>query len=245
MTNLTATLGQVHTNLDLQELNRRFSHTHPLHIIGWCLQNFPTGLVQASIFNVDDMVITDMLYRYLCPEQKIPVLFVDTLYHFPETLAFISEIEPCYDLELKVYTMAKMATRKAFEKSYGKALWQSDLERFVTLTRREPLEQGLKDLGAIAYLTGRRRDQMTSHHHINVLELDPMGRLKINPLAYWRGRETWAYVYEHEVRYNPLHDQGYPYISDRPTTSLIPKPVEDETLKRWRGSHKTECGIRF
>ncbi len=245
MTNLTATSRPTHTNLDLQELNRRFSHTHPLLIVSWCLQNFPKGLVQTSVFNIDDMVITDMLYRYLHPQAKTPVLFVDTFYHFPETLGFISEVQKAYHLELKTYQMATIRNRKAFEQYYGHQLWEKDWEQFANLTRREPLQRGLKECGAVCYLTGRRRDQMSSHHQIPILELDAGGRLKVNPLAYWRGRDTWAYVYEHEVMYNPLHDQGYHYLSDRPTTALTPKPVEDESLKRWRGSHKTECGIRF
>ncbi|MDJ1183418.1 phosphoadenylyl-sulfate reductase [Roseofilum casamattae] len=248
MTNLTATSRPVRTNLDsnldLQELNRRFSHTHPLHIISWCLQNFPTGLVQASVFNVDDMAIADMLYRYLDPNPKTRVLFVNTFYHFPETLEFISRVRDAYDIDLRTYQMATVANCKAFEQYYGQQLWEKDAEQFANLTRREPLQRGLEELGALAYLTGRRRDQMREHQQIDILELDSVGRLKVNPLAHWRGRDTWAYIYEHEVMYHPLHDRGYHIISDRPTADSIPKPVEDESLKRWRGSHKTECGIR-
>jgi phosphoadenosine phosphosulfate reductase len=77
-----------------------------------------------------------------------------------------------------------------------------------------------------------------------IFELDTQERLKINPIANWTRKETWAYVFEHDVIYNPLHDQGYPSIGDEPITTPI-ADGEDERAGRWRGMGKTECGIHI
>ncbi|PSB56725.1 phosphoadenosine phosphosulfate reductase, partial [filamentous cyanobacterium CCP1] len=65
------------TNFDLNELNQRFETAHPQEILAWCLENIPTGFVQTSAFNVDDVMITDILYRQLQPAQPVPVIFLD------------------------------------------------------------------------------------------------------------------------------------------------------------------------
>jgi phosphoadenosine phosphosulfate reductase len=76
------------------------------------------------------------------------------------------------------------------------------------------------------------------------LEWDKQQRLKINPLANWTRSQSWQYVMEHQVPYNPLHDQGYASIGDEPLTTPI-APGEEERAGRWRGTGKTECGIHL
>jgi phosphoadenosine phosphosulfate reductase len=230
-------------SLDLKKLNQKFEKAHPKDILAWCTFNIPTGLIQASAFNVDDILITDLLYRDLRPAQPVPVLFLDTLHHFPQTLELVAEATELYTLNLKVYKILGVKTREAFAKKYGVALWEKDIERFSQLTKIEPLQRGLKELGTIAWITGRRRDQAHSRSDMPIFELDAQQRMKVNPLANWTRKETWAYVFEHDVIYNPLHDQGYPSIGDEPITTAI-RTGEDERAGRWRGlDGKTECGI--
>lgn len=232
-------------SLDLKKLNQRFEKAHPKDILAWCTFNIPTGLVQASAFNVDDMLITDLLYRDLRPTQPVPVLFLDTLHHFPQTLDLVATATAFYHLNLKVYRVLEVDTRKAFAVRYGEALWAQDIDRFSQITKIEPLQRGLKELTAIAWITGRRRDQSETRENMPIFELDHQKRLKVNPLANWTRKETWAYVFEHDVIYNPLHDQGYPSIGDEPITAPIGKD-EAERAGRWRGMDgKTECGIHL
>lgn len=214
-------------SLDLKRLNQKFEKLHPRDILAWCVANVPEGLVQASAFSVDDMLITDLLYRQLKPEHPVPVLFLDTLHHFPQTIELVAHARELYHLNLKVYKIKGVNSRKAFATKYGEALWDKDVAKFHQLTKVEPLQRGLKELGTIAWITGRRRDQAETRTEMPIFELDAEQRLQVNPLANWTRKETWAYVFEHDVIYNPLHDQGYSSIGDEPLTTPI-QPGETE-----------------
>ncbi|WP_250123702.1 phosphoadenosine phosphosulfate reductase [Chroococcidiopsis sp. CCMEE 29] len=227
---------------DLEELNQRFETAHPRDVLAWCLENIPTGLVQSSAFNVNGMVIMHILYQELRPIQPVPVLFLDTLHHFPETLALVHKAQEVYALNLKVYKVPDVDSREAFAVCYGEALWDRDIDKFHQLTKIEPLERGLKELQAIAWITGRRRNQSSIRATTPIFQFDKKQRLKINPLATWTSEDVWAYVAEHDVIYNPLHDQGYPSIGDEPTTTPVSQG-EDERAGRWRGKDRSECGM--
>ncbi|NJO73894.1 MAG: phosphoadenosine phosphosulfate reductase [Leptolyngbyaceae cyanobacterium RM1_406_9] len=229
-------------SFDLNGLNQRFETAHPSEILAWCVANFPIGLVQTSAFNVDDLIITDILYRQINPTQPIPVIFLDTLHHFPQTLELVAKSKEIYSLDLKIYKVPDLDSREAFAAQYGEALWDADIQRFHHLTKIEPLQRGLKELDTQAWITGRRRDQATTRADMPVLELDANQRLKVNPLAHWTRKQSWAYVAEHDLAYNPLHDQGYTSIGDEPITTPVAEG-EDERAGRWRGTGKTECGI--
>lgn len=230
---------------DLTELNQRFEVAHPREILSWCIENIPVGqLVQSSGFNINGMVVMDILYRELKPAPPVPVLFLDTLHHFPETLELVQKAAKTYNLDLKVYKVPDVDSRKAFAARYGVALWHQDIEKFHYLTKKEPLERGLSELGATAWITGRRRDQSHTRTQLPIFELDQKQRLKINPLATWTLKDSWTYIVKHSVLYNPLYDQGYPSIGDEPLTTQVTEG-EDERAGRWRGTAKTECGMHI
>lgn len=233
-----------HPNFDLAVLNQQFEQADPRAILSWCTENIPVGLVQTSAFNVDDLVITDLLYRELKPATRVPVLFLDTLHHFPQTLELVAKVKEIYNLDLQVYKTPDVDSREAFAAKYGDALWDTDITQFHQLTKIEPLQRGLAELETVAWLTGRRRDQATTRADMPIFELDKQQRFKINPLANWTRENSWAYVAEHGVIYNPLHDQGYPSIGDEPITTPVAEG-EDERAGRWRGTGKTECGIHI
>ena len=230
------------SNFNLEELNQKYETAHPREVLAWSVENVNTGLVQTSAFNVDDIVITDILYREL--NQKTPVIFLDTLFHFRETLEVVEKVKQVYDLNLKVYKNQDVNSREAFAAKFGEALWDKDIIKFHDITKIEPLQRGLEELDTVAWLTGRRRDQAVTRANMPIFELDKKGRLKINPLATWTRKETWDYVAEYNVIYNPLHDKGYPSIGDEPITTKV-ADGESERDGRWRGSGKTECGIHI
>lgn len=230
------------SNFNLEELNQKYETAHPREVLAWSVENVNTGLVQTSAFNVDDIVITDILYREL--NQKTPVIFLDTLFHFRETLELVEKVKQVYDLNLKVYKNQDVNSREAFAAKFGEALWDKDIIKFHDITKIEPLQRGLEELDTVAWLTGRRRDQAVTRANMPIFELDKKGRLKINPLATWTRKETWDYVAEYNVIYNPLHDKGYPSIGDEPITTKV-ADGESERDGRWRGSGKTECGIHI
>lgn len=234
--NLCVARSNLALAFDLQALNEQFKAAHPRQVLAWCIEKIRPGLVQTSAFNVSGMVIMHLLYQELKPAPPIPVLFLDTLHHFPETLALVRNAQAIY-----VYK-APVDSRAAFAARYGENLWHTNIEMFHRLTKVEPLARGLEELEAVAWITGRRRDQSTIRAQTPIFELDKKQRLKVNPLANWTSEDTWAYVYEYGVLYNSLHDQGYPSIGDQPTTTPV-QAGEDERAGRWRGTYRTECGI--
>ncbi|MBL1202081.1 MAG: phosphoadenosine phosphosulfate reductase [Nostoc sp. ZfuVER08] len=227
---------------DLEKLNQEFETATPKEILAWSIENIPTGLVQTSAFNVDDMVITHILYSEL--KFPVPVIFLNTLYHFDETLELVAKTKQVYNLDLQTYKTLEADTAEAFEAKFGDALWDKDILKFHDITKIEPLQRGLDELNSVAWITGRRRDQAVTRANMPIFELDGKGRLKVNPIATWTRKDSWLYVAEHGVIYNPLHDQGYPSIGDKPITTRV-KEGEDERAGRWRGSDKTECGIHI
>ena len=223
---------------DLAWLNHRFEGAEPLDILTWCVENISEGLVQTTAFSI--LSVTDMLYRQL--KSPVPVIFLDTLHHFPETLETAERAKQAYNLDLRVYRANGVNSRDEFAARYGDRLWETDVDRFHYLTKVEPLQRALADLKVNAWITGRRRDQSAARQNMPIFEADNQGRVKVNPLANWTRKELWRYTYNHNVIYNPLHDQGYTSIGDEPLTTPV-AAGEDERAGRWRGSVKTECGI--
>src|SRR5207244_11595238 len=94
-----------------------------------------------------------------------------------------------------------------------------------------------------AWITAIRRDQTPDRSRAGIVEWDQkFGLVKVNPLANWSKRDVWRYIAEHDVPYNPLHDQGYPSIGCWPCTSPV-REGEDERAGRWAGNVKKECGL--
>jgi phosphoadenosine phosphosulfate reductase len=227
---------------DLEALNERFEMATPQQILAWAVKNIPSGLAQSSSFSL--LVITDMLYRELQPNPPVPVIFLDTLHHFTETLTTVERAKARYGLDVRTYRALGVSSREEFAEVYGEALWDKDISRFHYVTKVEPLQRALDDMNVVAWITGRRREQSTTRQQMPILELDSEGRLKINPLANWTRKDVWSYTLKHQVPYNRLHDQGYASIGDEPLTTPV-QAGEHERAGRWRGTVKTECGIHF
>lgn len=125
--------------------------------------------------------------------------------------------------------------------AYGPALWSREPDRCCALRKVEPLRRFLQ--GYRAWITGLRRQQSPTRAGTRPVEWDQrFGLVKVNPLFRWSRDEVWRYIRDHDVPYNPLHDRGYPSIGCWPCTTPV-APGEDERAGRWRGFHKTECGL--
>ena len=211
-----------------------FETAHPRAILKWAVESYGgRGLVVVTSFGPAGMVIVHLLSE-IAPD--LPVIFLDTLYHFPETLAHVERVRRRYGLDLRIWRPAP--GRTVFEAQHGDRLWQRDADRYHQLTKVRPLAQALD--GVAAWVNGRRRDQSSARASVQPVEVGD--RVKITPLAAWSRTDVWRFITEHDVPYNPLHDQGYPSIGDAPLTTPV-LPGEDERAGRWRGTTRTECGI--
>ena len=226
--------------LNIDALNQQFEHSTPQEILAWCVRYIPDGLAQTTSFSM--LAVTNMLYQEL--RHPVPIIFLDTLHLFPETLETAQKAKDIYRLDLHTYRAIGVDSREAFAKRYGDKLWERDVDQFYAITKVEPLQRALDDLQIKAWITGRRRDQSEARKYLPIFERADSGRIKINPLANWTREDIWAYTDQNDVLYNPLHDQGYTSIGDEPLTT--PTAVdEDERAGRWRGTEKTECGIHW
>jgi phosphoadenosine phosphosulfate reductase len=219
---------------DWEELGREWEHTPPEQILRAAADWFAPGrLAVASAFGPGSLVLIDLLSR--CG-LHLPVIFIDTLYHFPQTLEHVARVRERYDLDLRICRPAE--SREAFEARYGPNLWERDVDRYHWLSKVEPFRLATAELDG--WLTGRRREQADTRTTLPVVEVGD--RIRINPLASWSGEAVWRYLREHDVPYNALHDGGYTSIGDEPLTTPV-GPGEHERAGRWRGLDKTECGI--
>lgn len=195
-------------------------------------------VVVASSFGLEDVAVLDIIHREL--DLRPPVVFLDTLYHFQETLDLVDRFTDEYGVDLRVYR-PEQGSREEFEEAHGERLWKRDVERFHELTKLRQIDDALEDRDA--WVTGIRREQAETRAEADAVEWDEAhGLVKLNPIVDWSLDDVWSHVHEHDVPYNPLHDEGYPSIGDEPLT----EPVDDGESQRdgrWRGDDKTECGL--
>lgn len=176
-------------------------------------------------------------------EPKVELIFLDTLYHFPQTLDLVERVNQRYP-SLKIHTFKPEGceTTQDFEDKYGERLWEVDEERYDYIAKVEPAQRAYKQLGVQAVLTGRRRTQGGKRGDLDIVEIDEVGLIKVNPLANWSFKQVQAYIKENDVPTNDLLDQGYRSVGDWHSTQPV-TDSEDERAGRWKGRQKTECGI--
>lgn len=191
----------------------------------------------TNSFQIEDMVVLHLLRQI---EPKIPVLFLDTGYHFAETYAYRDRIVREWGLNL-VSLQAKQSVVDQ-ESAFG-ILNQTDPTRCCGLRKVAPLMEGLEPYDI--WFTGLRREQSPTRKNLRKLETHvlPSGKtlLKVSPLADWDFKRVWSYILLHQIEYLPLYDEGYSSIGCEPCTS-IPVDPNNPRSGRWSG-RKLECGI--
>jgi phosphoadenosine phosphosulfate reductase len=189
-------------------------------------------------FQAEDMVV---LHQAIARRPDIPVLFLETGYHFKETLAYRDEMAALWNLNLRNLSAEQSVADQ--EAQFG-ILNQTAPDRCCKLRKVEPLFAGLA--GFEIWITGLRREQSPSRANLQVTETFklPSGEIqKISPLATWTTRDVWAYLAQHEIPALPLYDKGYTSIGCEPCTEL-PFDPENARSGRWHGK-KLECGIHI
>ena len=212
---------------ELAELSDRFETASASAVLRWARDRFGASLVLASSFQ--DCVLIDAAARQY-PE--IEVVFLDTGFHFPETLDYVETVRRRYDLNLRVLGPA-----------LGPGEWPCGTDRCCELRKVAPLAQALE--GRDAWMTGLRRTEAATRAEAPIVGWDEgRGLIKVNPLATWTDRDVSGYVIDHGLPVHPLTSQGFLSIGCAPTTRAV-LPGEDPRAGRWSGTDKTECGIHL
>jgi len=186
--------------------------------------------------NMQDAVLVHLAAQV---RPGVPILFLDTGYHFAETLGTRDAVESVYDVHiLNVEPEHSVAEQ---DELLGKDLFSREPNECCRLRKVVPLRKSLS--GYSAWVTGIRRVEAPTRANAPFVSFDEaFGLVKVNPLAAWTDEEMQAYIDEHGVLVNPLVDEGYPSIGCAPCTV---KPVEgaDPRSGRWQGQGKIECGL--
>lgn len=214
-------------------------HAEPHDILWWATSTIDR-LAIATSFQSSGLVLLDML-RQIRPD--IPVLFLDTGFHFPETLAFRDRVVESWNLKL-VELRGEHGSVEAQAKIYGPALYRSAPDRCCYINKVKPLQDALEEYDG--WISGLRRDQSPLRVETPVVEAQmlPSGNevLKIHPLAHWSRPQVETYVAERGIQTHPLLEKGFASIGCSPCTRPI-SAGEHERAGRWDGFGKAECGI--
>ncbi len=193
----------------------------------------------TSSFQAEDVVVLHLV-RQINPE--IPVLFLETGYHFPETLEYRDRIAGEWNLNL--VNVEPEITVAEQEAQFG-ILNQTAPDRCCGLRKVEPLFRALGSY--TTWVTGLRREQSKTRANLKTHEFFslPTGQIlaKLSPLAEWTNRDVWRYAEQNEIPLLPLYEKGYTSIGCAPCTSL-PFDPNDARSGRWSG-RKVECGIHL
>ncbi len=205
-------------------------------IVARALRELPGPACFTCSFQAEDMAVLHLL-RQVQPD--IPVLFLETGYHFPETIAYRDQFADKWQLNL--HNMEASMSVSEQEGQFG-ILNQTDPTRCCDIRKVGPLWEGLR--GYKTWFTGLRREQSPTRASMKVAERHvlPTGEdlFKVSPAAAWKWNEVWAYLTIHEIEALPLYEQGYTSIGCAPCTA---KPTGDDLRSgRW-GGRKLECGI--
>ena len=203
-------------------------------LLQWTEDTFGSDYIVAS--NMQDGVLVHLAAQV---HPGVDVLFLDTGYHFAETIGTRDAVEQVYGVNvINARAEASVAEQDAAE---GKDLFAREPNRCCALRKVAPLTKTLS--GYKAWVTGIRRVEAPTRANAPLISFDDaFGLVKINPIAAWSDEDMQSYIDEHSILVNPLVDEGYPSIGCAPCTSK-PAPGSDPRSGRWAGQAKTECGL--
>jgi phosphoadenosine phosphosulfate reductase len=226
------------TESDLQALAERgaaeLDGANAMELLRWTDENFGGNYIVAS--NMQDAVLVDLAAKV---RPGVDVLFLDTGYHFVETIGTRDAVEAVYDVNVVNVTPENSVAKQ--DEQYGKDLFAREPNECCRMRKVEPLSKALS--GYSAWVTGIRRVEAPTRANAPLISWDKaFGLVKINPLAAWTDDDMQNYIDTNGILVNPLVFEGYPSIGCAPCTA---KPVEgaDPRSGRWAGTGKIECGL--
>ena len=211
---------------ELAAVSDRFESEPASTVVRWAHDRYGEGLVLAASFQ--DCVLIDVAAREV---PDLEVVFLDTQYHFEETLTYVEQVRERYDLNLTVM----------HPQVEPDDLWKTDTDRCCALRKVEPLARALE--GRSAWMTGLRRAEAPSRAKAPLVTYDVSRNLvKINPIATWSDQDVEGYTRDRDLPVHPLAEQGYLSISCWPCTRPVTNG-DHPRAGRWAGTDKIECGL--
>lgn len=189
----------------------------------------------TSSFQSHSLVLLHMLSRI---DQDIPVYFINTGYHFPESVRFAQEI--CRQLGLPLVDLKSSTPKNMQKDADGRLLFTSDPDYCCFLNKTQPLDTVLRSHDI--WINGIRADQSKTRSAMKLEQPAPHGTIRFHPMLEWDKRKIFGYLREHALPRHPLDTKGYASIGCEPCTRRL-DPDMQEREARWFGLNKTECGL--
>lgn len=224
------------SNTEIANLNTRLESKPPADILIWAWDTIGPKVAATSSFQSQSMPLLHIISQVV---PDLPILFIDTGFHFPETLTFRDRL--IQELGLNVKTLKSESGQENFKLSQGE-LYHTNPDLCCFFNKVKPLQDAKQNLQA--WITGIRRDQTENRADTPILAIDEDGLFKICPMATWTRKEIWSYIDEYNLPVHPLLVEGYMSIGCAPCT----RPINDgEGIRdgRWAGQNKTECGLHI
>jgi phosphoadenosine phosphosulfate reductase len=224
--------------LDLERLAadaaRDLEDASPKEILRWAAETFGDRFCVLS--SMGDAVVASLAAK---AKPGVDVVFLDTGYHFAETLGVRDAVAAVYDVN--VVSIKPELTVAEQDAAHGKDLFGRDPDACCAIRKVAPLQVALASYDSWA--TGVRRDESSTRAHTPVVQWDARrGKVKVNPIARWTRDQLDAYIADNHILVSPLIDEGYLSIGCWPCTNKV-EPGADPRSGRWVGHAKTECGI--
>lgn len=219
----------------IEKLSADFETKTPQEIIQWAVDTFSPEIAMSSSFQTQSMPLLHMVASI---KRDTRVYFIDTGYHFWETLMFREYI--ALEWDLNVVDLYRNSRWDVFVRQHTRTLPLEDPNLCCYLHKVQPMQTALS--GLKAWISGIRRDQTSERAHARILELQSDGLLKINPLLNWTKADVKGYMEENNLPAHPLFEKGYRSVGCAPCTIAI-GVNDDERSGRWAGRGKVECGL--
>ena len=225
--------------LDLKQINGELEAKSSQEIIRWAIETFGSRIAMTSSFGPESGALLHMVSQV---NPTVPVLFLETGYHFPETLNYKAELAKLFGLTQVIDLHANPKRREKLVEEHAGVPYEKNPDMCCQINKVEPLDEAIKNYDA--WMSGIRRRQTDHRKSIRIVEEYEGGLYKISPLANFTSRDIWWYLKEHKIPQHPLADKGYLSIGCWPCTRPV-QDGDDERSGRWAGKSKTECGIHM
>jgi phosphoadenosine phosphosulfate reductase len=226
---------------DLKKLNMQFRYARCEDILSWIIENIYPDAAMTSSFQASGVVLIDMIREI---QSNFPIYFIDTGYHFPETLEFRDRL--IHEWNLNVRTIKSCQKDNNPKEENEEPLYKKDPDLCCRLNKVEPLKRLKKELNVSAWLSAVRRDQNSNRFSFDMFMHDKKGYIRIHPLIHWSRSKVWQYIYAKKLPFHPLYDRGYTSIGCFPPGCTTRSISENSPRNgRWSGIDKTECGLHL
>lgn len=220
---------------EIERLSEEFETKTPQEILKWAVDTFWPQIALSSSFQTQSMPLLHMASQI---RRDVLIFFLDTGYHFWDTLIFREQLAS--EWHLNVLDLYRDTRWDHFVRGRTRTLPLEDPDLCCFLHKVQPMQKALKDM--VAWISGIRRDQTATRAHAKILELQPDGLLKINPMLNWTKADVKRYREKNHLPSHPLYRKGYRSIGCMPCTVAVGSN-DDERAGRWKGRGKTECGL--